>query len=174
MLNIFVNTWGNYNINGADGGEWLELPMIEEELEENLERIAAAMGDNDPEWAIHDYEWTIEADIRKISEYEDIFVLNEFVDSINSLSKWEREIYYAAVEYWGSEYVEIDELDSYTLYTDIKDEYDLGYYWAVDSGCYDLSKMGNLANYFDYEAFGRDINIETDGGFTSFGWIERC
>ena len=57
MLNIFVNTWGNYNENGADGGEWITLPMDAEELEEVLENIAAAMGDNDPEWAIHDYEW---------------------------------------------------------------------------------------------------------------------
>jgi hypothetical protein len=60
------------------------------------------------------------------------------------------------------------------LHTDIQNEYDLGYYWAVESGCYDLEKMGNLANYIDYEAFGRDINLETDGGFTSYGWIERC
>lgn len=34
MLNIFVNTWGNYNENGADGGEWITLPMEPEELEE--------------------------------------------------------------------------------------------------------------------------------------------
>ena len=55
MLNIFVNTWGNYNANGADGGEWITLPMEAEELEEVLNNIAAAMGDKDPEWAIHDY-----------------------------------------------------------------------------------------------------------------------
>ena len=58
--------------------------------------------------------------------------------------------------------------------TDFETDYDLGYYWAVESGCYDLSNMGHLANYFDYESFGRDIRFETDGGFTSYGWIERC
>ena len=45
MLNIYVNTWGNYNENGADGGEWITLPMEPEELEEVLENIAALMGD---------------------------------------------------------------------------------------------------------------------------------
>ena len=39
MLNIYVNTWGNYNENGADGGEWITLPMDPAELEEVLENI---------------------------------------------------------------------------------------------------------------------------------------
>ena len=36
MLNIFINTWGNYNENGADGGKWIALPMDANELEETL------------------------------------------------------------------------------------------------------------------------------------------
>lgn len=173
MLNIFVNTWGNYNENGADGGEWLSLPMSEEELNENLKRIAEQMGDNDPEWAIHDYEWLTEWEGFEISELDNIHELNEFIQKLYDLNGWEQETYCAAVEYWGKNYVDIDDLDDYNLYTDIKDNYDLGYYWAVESGCYDLSKMGHLANYFDYESFGRDIAIETDGGFTTYGFIER-
>ncbi len=174
MLKIFVNTWGNYNENGADGGRWLDLPMDPDELAETLEEIAEAMGDNDPEWAVHDYEWADDFDGGKISECANIEELNEYAQRVEDLTTWERETYAAAVEYWGREYVDIDEIDEYNLYTDITNEYDLGYYWAVESGCYDLEKMGNLANYFDYKAFGRDINMETDGGFTSYGWIERC
>lgn len=174
MLKIFVNTWGNYNVNGADGGEWLELPMDPDELEENLERIAENMGDNDPEWTIHDYEWSDIFDGGEISEYDNIQDLNEYAEQLDGLDKWELETYAAAVEYWGRKYVNIDEIDEYNLHTDIRDEYDLGYYWAVESGCYDLDKMGSLANYIDYAGFGRDINLETDGGFTSWGWIERC
>ena len=56
MLNVFINTWGNYNENGADGGEWITLPMDPDELEETLQAIAENMGDNDPEFCIHDYE----------------------------------------------------------------------------------------------------------------------
>ena len=58
MLNIYLNTWGNYNENGADGGEWITLPMDEDELAEVMEKIADAMGDEDPEWFVNDYEWT--------------------------------------------------------------------------------------------------------------------
>ncbi len=26
--------------------------------------------------------------------------------------------------------------------------------------------------YFDYEAYGRDIDIENQGGFSEFGWVD--
>ena len=174
MLNIYANTWGNYNENGADGGEWITLPMEEEELEEVLEKIAAAMGDEDPEWFVNDYEWTCEWEGREIDEYENIEKLNEYCQELSDLDEWEQKVYAAAVEYWGEQYVNIDDLDEFNLYSDISDEYDLGYYWAVESGCYELDKMGPLANYIDYAGFGRDIAIEADGGFTSYGFIERC
>lgn len=173
MLKIFANTWGNYNTNGAYGGRWIELPMDEDELDELLEEIAEAMGDHDPEWFINDYEWTGD-EFGKVEEMDNIRELNEKCQAIENLDKWELEVYAAAVEYWGEKYVDIDDLDDYILYSNIEDNYDLGYYWAHESGCYDLDKMGHLANYFDYEAFGRDINLETDGGFTSYGFIERA
>ena len=173
MLNIFVNTWGNYNENGADGGEWITLPMDADELSEKLEQIAESMGDHDPEFTIHDYEWTCEWEGDEISEYDNIDELNEYCQRLSELSEHESLVYSAAVEIWGKKCVDLDDLDEYNLYTDIKDNYDLGYYWAVESGCYDLEKMGHLANYFDYEGFGRDIAIEADGGFTTYGFIER-
>ncbi len=174
MLDIFVNTWGNYNENGADGGAWITLPLETEELEEVLENIAKRMGDNDPEFAIHDYEWTCEWEGFEISEYDSIIALNEFIQQLDNLNEWEQKTYCAAVEYFGRDYVDIEDLNDYNLYTDINDNYDLGYYWAVESGCYDLDKMGHLSSYFDYEGFGRDIALEADGGFTSYGFIERC
>lgn len=172
MLNIYVNTWGNYNENGADGGEWITLPMDADDLQKELEKIAAAMGDRDPEFAVHDYEWTCEWEGREISEYENIEDLNEYAQKLDGLSEWEQKVYAAAVEYWGAQYVDPDDLDDYILYTDITDNYDLGYYWAVDSGCYNTDELGTLGRYIDYEAFGRDIAIEADGGFTSYGFIE--
>ena len=174
MLDIFINTWGNYNENGADGGAWVTLPLEPEELEEVLENIAKNMGDNDPEFAIHDYEWTCEWEGFEISEYDNIEELNEFIQKLDSLRDWEQKTYCAAVEYFGRDYVDIEDLDDFNLYEDITDNYDLGYYWAVESGCYETDNLGTLGRYIDYEAFGRDIAIEADGGFTSYGFIERC
>ena len=174
MLNIFVNTWGNYNENGADGGEWVTLPMDADDLDAALENIAAAMGDDDPEFCIHDYEWTCEWDGRDIDENENISDLNDYVAQLDGLDEWQQKTYAAACELDGARYVDIDDIDDYILYPDIMDEYDLGYYWAVESGCYNLDKMGALADYIDYAAFGRDINLETDGGFTRYGFLQRA
>ena len=173
MLNIYLNTWGNYNVNGADGGEWIMLPMDADELAGAMEKIAAAMGDNDPEWFVNDYEWTCEWEGREISEYENIENLNEYLQQLNDLNEYEQIVYAAAVEYFGEQYVDINDLDDYNLYSEVNNEYDLGYYWIEESGCYELEKLGHLANYFDYERFGRDIAIEADGGFTSYGFIEK-
>lgn len=173
MLNIYINTWGNYNENGADGGEWITLPMDEDELEETLDRIAEQMGDNDPEWFVNDYEWTTEVSFRDIGENENYFDLNEYVQELDNLDEDEQKVYIAAVEIFGSQ-VEPWETDDYRLYEDITTEYELGWYWVNESGCYNLEQMGTLANYIDYEAFGRDIRLESDGEFSSFGWVERC
>ena len=107
MLNIYVNTWGNYNENGADGGKWLTLPMDTDNLEEELEAIAAAMGDNDPEWAIHDYEWTTEIeDLFPVSEYDNITELNERLQELETLEEWELEEVAAAMEAFSYSFLE--------------------------------------------------------------------
>lgn len=174
MLNIYVNTWGNYSVNGADLGEWIELPMDADELEKKLETIAAAMNDEEPEWFINDYEWNIDNQLRDICENENIFELNEEMGKLDILSVYEQQILSAACDVWGYEYVDIDELYNFLLLDDVQNDYDLGYYYAVESGCYDLNRMGSLANYIDYEAFGRDIRLDSNGGFSSYGWIEKC
>ena len=98
MLKIFVNTWGNYNENGADGGRWIDLPMDPDTLAETLEDVAAAMGDNDPEWAIHDYEWDDTFDGGEISEYDNIQDLNEYVQRLEDLDSWHLKTYAAMIE----------------------------------------------------------------------------
>ena len=107
MLDIFINTWGNYNENGADGGAWVTLPLEPEELEEVLVNIAENMGDHDPEFAIHDYEWTCEWEGFEISEYDNIIELNEYCLKLSELSDYESKVYAAAVEYFGRDYVDI-------------------------------------------------------------------
>ena len=92
MLNIYINTWGNYNERGADRGEWITLPMDEDELNEKLEEIAARMNDSDPEFFINDYEWTCDISPRDIHENENITDLNETIAELDWMNtnkkKW--------------------------------------------------------------------------------------
>lgn len=161
MLDIFVNTWGNYNENGADGGEWITLPMEEETLKERLARIAEEMGDIDPEWAIHDYEWTTEIELDEISEYANIFKVNELCNELDELDEWDAEEIAAAIEAYG-----------YTL-AEALDRHQQGcfiFYRGMDleevaeelvNECYftrDTPEI--LTRYFDYEAFARDLSFD--------------
>ena len=166
MLKIFVNTWGNYNVNGADGGEWIELPMDEDELEAKLAMIASNMGDEDPEFAIHDYEWTSKVDFGKVGEMDSITDWNELCNEADAIDEDELEGMAAAIGAFGYSFREaLDRCQRgcFTFYpgqtlTEVAE-------MIVDE-CYDLPEFA--MRYFDYEAFARDLGIdgymETDYG----------
>ena len=161
MLNVFVNTWGNYNENGADGGEWITLPMEPEELEEVLTNIAAAMGDNDPEWAIHDYEWETEIEPGDIDEYDSIEYWNELCLEVDDLQEWEAEEIAAAMEafdYSFTEAMERQQRGCFIFYAgqDMEDVAgELADEWLNSRDVPDF-----IARYFDYEAFARDLSFD--------------
>lgn len=158
MLNLFVNTWGNFNENGADGGEWITLPMDPDELEEVLDNIAAAMGDNDPEWAIHDYEWETEIEMDEISEHDDIQELNERCMEIDDLQEWEAEEIAAAIEAYGYTFGEAfdrHQRGCFIFYPG-RDLEELAE--ELINECYDLPEFA--LRYFDYEAFARDLSFD--------------
>lgn len=155
MLKIYVNTWGNYNENGAEGGEWIHLPMDSDELEETLERIANKMGDTDPEWAIHDYEWQ-ECQLGPVEEDANIFALNELAEELENLMDYELEALAAALEAEddGLE-THLRNLNSYSFYPGMTLEEVAE---QIVDECYDLPEIA--LRYFDYEAFARDLRFD--------------
>ena len=174
MLNVFVNTWGNYNERGADGGEWITLPMEPAELEEVLDNIAAAMGDNDPEWAIHDYEWTIEIEPGEIDEYDAIEYWNELCLEMDELEEWEAEEIAAAMEAFDYSFTEAMERQQRGCFI---------FYAGMDmdevaeeliNDCYITGDTPEIfARYFDYAMFARDLSFD---GYTEtkYGVILDC
>lgn len=173
MLKIFVNTWGNYNENGADGGEWITLPMDAEELGEVLENIAAKMGDHDPEWAIHDHEWEA-VELFEVSEYDSPHRLNDLLNECSALQEWELQEVAAAIEAFGyefSEAVERQQRGCFTFYPGRTIEEVAEEIAEETIACY--THGGNIPDiftrYFDYEAFARDLSF--DFTETSYGVI---
>ena len=168
MLNIFVNTWGNYTENGADGGEGITLPIEAEKLKEALNKLAAAMGDHDPEWAIHDYEWVTEIDLREISELESITALNEELQELDGLDEWDQKEIAAAMEAFGYSFQEAYDRQQRGCFIffagqDLEEVAE-----EIINDCYDLPEFA--LRYFDYEAFARDLGFD---GYTetSYGVI---
>ena len=155
MLKIYVNTWGNYNENGAEGGEWIHLPMDSDELEETLERIADKMGDTDPEWAIHDYEWE-EYHFGSIDEMDSIEEWNERCDRLEGLESWDFEKLDAIIEATGRSLDEaLDDLDDAIYYDGMTLEEVAE---QIVNECYNLPEIA--LRYFDYEAFARDLRFD--------------
>ena len=161
MLNVFINTWGNYNENGADGGEWITLPMEEDELEEALNKIAEAMGDEDPEFCIHDYEWTTEIEPREIRESESITALNEELQEFDALDDWECKEIAAAMEAFDYDFAEAysrQQRGCFTFYPNMDMDdvaAELADEWLNSKDIPDF-----IRNYFDYSAFARDLRFD--------------
>ena len=169
MLNIFVNTWGNYNTNGADGGEWITLPMDADELEEVLENISIKIGDNDPEWFINDYEWTIDMELGAVHEMDSITEWNDLCNEADGLEEWEAEEIAAAVEAYGytfREALERHERGCFIFYQgrDLEEVAE-----EIINECYDLPEFA--LRYFDYEAFARDLSFD---GYTETKYGVIC
>ena len=63
--------------------------------------------------------------------------------------------------------------DDIYLYEDVDSNEELGYYY-IHSILGDISQLSReqLESYFDYEAFGRDLNYETTGAFTKNGYLD--
>lgn len=165
MLNLFVNTWGNYNENGADGGEWITLPMEADELEELLDTIAKKIGDTDPEWAIHDYEWTVELELGEVHEMDSIMEWNERCYEADGLDEDDVKEIAAAIDAFGYTFAEAmdrQQRGCFSFYPgqDLEDV-------ACDlvAECYFTKDTPEIfRTYFDYKAFARDMGYE--------GWCE--
>ena len=168
MLNIYINTWGNYNENGADFGEWITLPMDQDELDEKLEAVAEAMGDNDPEWFVNDYEWTTDFVPFEVHEMDNYNELNERCERLDNLDAYDCEALAAIMEATGSDF------------DDCMDTLERGYYQfyrgmdleevaeEIITDCYFTKDTPDIfTRYFDYAAFGRDLGYD---GYTETEW----
>lgn len=160
ILQVYIE-----NTRTCEGG-WLTLPADEEEIRSFL-RSEVKIGEECC-YTISGWEsdyWD------RIDDFENIYALNEEAQRIDDMNDYEQKTMRAAVEVFGDEAHQMD-IDELVLYEGVHTDYDLGYYWAVESGCYSLDDREPLVRYFDYEAFGRDIDLESNGGYSSYGYVE--
>ena len=161
LISVFLNTWKNYNENGADGGFWIELPC---DLDEALERLAESTGEEvgEMEVFINDFETDING--LEISENSNISDLNDLAERLEALDKYDLEKLEAILEADGGSLENaLDNIDDYTYYANMSLE-DVAY--EIVDECYDLPDIAQ--RYFDYAAFARDLGYdgytETENG----------
>ena len=170
MNSIFIANLGKYD-EGEMIGDWFELGQDEEYLQGFLEDVVG-INEEYEEWFIADTDLS-DFDMN-IHEYEDIFSLNQMFIRYEQLDSFEKELVQAIVEvssYSTSLEDAIDNMDNYTLFSDIETEFDIGYAMVNEWGIYDTSALGALANYIDYQSLGRDTILEGNGTLTSKGFL---
>lgn len=170
-IKIFLTNLGRYN-EGILMGEWVKLPIDEEELEAVTKRIGIRNGYE--EYFITDYESSI-ANL-EISEYTSVTEINELATRMDELNDWDYEKLCAVIEAESPTSVKailalLAELDDFDLIPEIEDESSLGEFYAECSGIF-TNLPDTIQRYFDYQAYGRDIHLEGNGVFTSYGYVE--
>lgn len=171
----YITNLGKYN-EGALVGEWVKFPTTPETLQEVFQRIGID-GKQYEEWFITDYDCYVDGLYNALGEYESLDELNFLASKIEEMDDTEYNAYTAAIEmgeHRGSvqELINLaDNTENYDFLPDVENHYDLGYYYVHEVGGYDLERMGQLANYIDYEAFGRDIALEEVSEFVNGGYI---
>ena len=154
MLNINVTNLKKYN-EGALVGEWVNL--LCEGLEEVLDKIS---NNGKDELFISDYETDISG--LKVAEYKDILQLNEIAEEIDNFDDEEVIIFQAYLEQYTNDLQQaLDAVrqGNYRIYYDCDNMEDVAYQVVNDCGLLD-GVPEEVKRYFDYEAYGRDIDIE--------------
>ena len=162
---LYCGTYGKYN-EGNLGGMWVNISTFDSYDDFKTFCLAIHADEEDPELMYQDFE------NMSRSLYHESMGEDEF----NNILKYCE----LCDDYWVSavddflewfEPEDLDEMhDSYMGVFDSKEDFAR----EIVSDCYDINKMmGSLADYFDYEAFARDLFMG-DYYFGSHGTVIRA
>lgn len=220
-MELFMNTWANYNENGADGGitptGWMSLDEAEEYCEKYAEYEPFINDAEGCPFEINEYsnpEEVIEQ-LRSVENYTDteqevlsammddgydfddavrIIDIGDFIYRDGDMSDF---IYDYVDDIGGVSELGEDTLERYFDYEQLGrdlsfdsyedadgEEMSAGEYWCGDEGASDydiglafveavgIDGVSNAENYFDYDAFARDVEMEGHFLETESGIVE--
>lgn len=168
ILRGALTNLGKYNEGGLDY-VWVSFPCDEDDFQEYLKQIG--IGEDRGDGSVYeeyffsdwdtDYDWV---DLSNLGENEDFDDVNEYAEALESIVDDDKEEEFkAAMEYSGDFHDAVDLVETGSV-AKISDESmsnrmdeAIGYYYVDSMG---FNAMSNIEEYFDYEAYGRDIRIE--------------
>ncbi len=161
-MQVYIANLGKYN-EGELVGAWFTPPIDMEEVKERI-----GLNGEYEEYAIHDYELLFEVD-----EYTPISEINRLCEMVAELEG--SPLYDALSDVQGYWFNSLEELlenqDDIIYYPDCDDMEDVARYLIEETGV--LGEVpSNLQNYIDYQAFGRDLEIEGSFLVSSHGVFE--
>ena len=171
-LKIFLTDLNKYN-NGQLSGEWIdvfdvvnECNDVDECIAKSLKQIGIDVTDpNCHEWFITDYETDLDV---SIDEYESLETIFNFAKEVLNADTRDVNVINCVLRYCGNGFnADLSRVDDVVVISGTNGVYDLS-----DLG-YEMAKMMDLFHgcpetlerYFDFEAYGRDIDLEVNGFF---------
>lgn len=135
----------------------------------SLEQLKSKLGFSETE----DFEYIIvDSSCGFVKEYDSLETLNEFYDLVSEV---DADIVKAVRDVTGydvKDFVNYDfNFEDCYILPDVTTRKELGQYWFNELGAEGVGKE-NMERYFDCEAYGRDIDLESGGGFTDYGYVE--
>jgi len=175
IISAYITNLGKYN-EGQLVGKWHDFPTTPEEIAATFREIGID-GVKYEEFFITDYDVDIDGLSDHLGEYTGIDEINYLASLLDEMDEHDLAAYEAIAgtgEYCYSlkDFINLTgNTDCFDYLQGVNDEHDLGYYWVEESGCFDTDSMGTLARYIDYERFGRDVQLEEGGTFTTGGYV---
>ena len=170
LFEAYITNLGKYT-EGKMAGETLNFPTTTEEVQALLKRIGVD-GVRYQEFFITSFDGDVLGLYDYLGEYENLDELNHLACLLSELDQVELEKF-EAVLHTGAHTSSVADiinltqnLDCFEFYPEIENEEDLGRYWAED-----LPIPAELKDYFDYEAYGRDISINEGGHMAPGGYV---
>lgn len=170
LFEAYITNLGKYN-EGELVGKTLKFPTTPQEVQALLKDIGVD-GIRYEEFFITSFDGDVLGLYDYLGEYENLDELNHLACLLSELDQGELEKFEAVID-GGSHTSSVADLinltqnlDCFEFYSDIEGEEDLGRYFAED-----LAIPAELKDYFDYEAYGRDVSINEGGHFAPGGYV---
>lgn len=170
LFEAYITNLGKYN-EGELVGKTLKFPTTPQEVQALLKDIGVD-GIRYEEFFITSFDGDVLGLYDHLSEYENLDELNHLACLLSELDQGELEKFEAVIDS-GSHTSSVADLinltqnlDCFEFYPDIEGEEDLGRYFTED-----LAIPAELKDYFDYEAYGRDVFINEGGHFAPGGYV---
>lgn len=177
-FNGYITNLGKYN-EGSLVGEWISFPISDGDLQAVLQRIGIgstdAFGSPYEEFFFTDWELPEGLDWQVLGETPDIETVNAIAEAYQNPS-YPEDVVSAVISHYS---YDIEEAlmklrdGDFMYYPDVYDAKSLGEYSVnnIDNGVEYLTPE-TLQNYFDFEAYGRDIEISGSVEYIDSGAIE--
>jgi len=165
---VYVGTYHKYNC-GSIYGAWVSIDKCYDYEEFRAVCEALHHDEEEPELMFQDYEnfpqdWYSESGID-----EEVF---DKIKEFAALDEDKKRALEAYMDYEGDTGIDLDEFFDEVLVGEYDSEEDFAYELVQECYCLELKEMGNLAYYFDYAKFARDLFM---GDYTYYdGFVFRC